>query len=84
MLNSGGGNSDFGFNGDNDTAKFGWSYDTSEGRWAFTSGSADEMNDVIGHSVVVKTGIAPSAADSSIQKNGNMVINNEECFIYAG
>ena len=86
MLHSAGGsNDDFGFNGDQGglSEKFGWSYDVSEGRWAFTNGTGDAMNTVIGHGVVVKTGIAPSAADSSIQKNGNMVVNNEECFIYA-
>ncbi len=87
MLHSGGGSDDdFGFNGDQGglSEKFGWSYDASEGRWAFTNGTSDAINTIIGHGVVVKSGIAPSSADVSIQKNGNIVINNEECFIYAG
>lgn len=86
MLHSGGGsNDDFGFNGDQGglSEKFGWSYDASEGRWGFTNGTGDAINTVMGYGIVVKTGIAPSAADASIKKNGNMIVNNEECFIYA-
>lgn len=85
LVNADGGDADFGVQGNQLTSPNfrNWIYDTSEGRFAFATGTTDGGTQTIkGHGVVVKE-VAPSLADASIQKQGNIVIDSNEVYIYA-